>query len=92
MADIEVDYPRLYWLAFTLAGAVTLVRAAVQGLSGVTAQTFLLLVVGVFVFAVSFRGLLNPADTDAPTEPSLVLILTVLAAAGYSVFTLATLL
>jgi hypothetical protein len=91
MADIEVDYPRLYWLSFTLAGVVTLVRAAVQGLSGVTLQTLLLLAVGVFVSGVAIRGLLNPDDTDAPTEPSLVLLFVVLAAAAYSVFTLATL-
>jgi hypothetical protein len=89
MADIEVDYPRLYWLSFALAGVVTLVRAVVQGLSGVRLQTLVLLVVGMVVLGTALRGLSNPESSGAPTEPTPLLIVAVLAAAVYSAFTLA---
>ncbi|WP_380676370.1 hypothetical protein [Salinigranum sp. GCM10025319] len=90
MAHVEIDYPRLYWLSFAVAGLVTLVRSVVQGLAGVTVQTLLLLVVGMVVFGTALRGLRNPEASGAPTEPTPLLIVAVLAATVYSVFTLAT--
>ena len=90
MADVEIDYPRLYWVSFAVAGVVTLVRAVVQGIAGVTLQTLILLVVGMIVFGTAFRGLMNPETSGAPTEPTPLLIVAVLAATVYSVFTLAT--
>jgi hypothetical protein len=90
MADIEVDYPRLYWLSFAVAGLVTLLRAVVVGLSGVTLQTLILLVVGMVVFGTALRGLRSPETSGAPSEPTPLLIVAVLAAAVYSVFTLAS--
>ncbi len=89
MADIEVDYPRLYWLSFAVAGLVTLLRAVVVGLSGVTLQTLVLLVVGIVVLGTAARGLKDPAASGAPTEPTPLLVVAVLAAAIYSAFTLA---
>jgi hypothetical protein len=89
MADIEVDYPRLYWLSFAVAGLVTLLRAVVVGLSGVTLQTLVLLVVGVVVLGTAVRGLRDPAASGAPTEPTPLLVVAVLAATVYSLFTLA---
>jgi hypothetical protein len=89
MADIEVDYPRLYWLSFAVAGLVTLLRAVVVGLSGVTLQTLVLLVVGVVVLGTAARGLRDPAASGAPTEPTPLLVVAVLAATVYSLFTLA---
>jgi hypothetical protein len=91
MAEIEVDYPRLYWLSFAVAGVVTLVRAVVQGLAAVTLQTLVLLVVGMVVFGTAVRGLRSPETSGAPTEPTPLLIVAVLAASVYSVFTLAAL-
>jgi hypothetical protein len=90
MADLEVDYPRLYWLSFAVAGMVTLFRAVFQGLSEVRLQTLILLVVGMVVFGTALRGLRNPEGSGAPTEPTPLLIIAVLAATVYSVFTLAT--
>jgi hypothetical protein len=92
MADIEVDYPRLYWLSFAIAGLVTLVRAVVMGLSAVTLQTLILLVVGMVVLGTAARGLKDPEASGAPTEPTPLLIVAVLAATVYSVFTLAAVL
>ncbi|WP_372912100.1 hypothetical protein [Salinigranum sp.] len=89
MADIEVDYPRLYWLSFAVAGLVTLLRAVVVGLSGVTLQTLVLLVVGVVVLGTAARGFRDPAASGAPTEPTPLLVVAVLAATVYSLFTLA---
>ncbi|WP_152041284.1 hypothetical protein [Salinigranum salinum] len=89
MADIEVDYPRLYWLSFAVAGLVTLLRAVVLGLSAVTLQTLILLVVGMVVLGTALRGLRSPETSGAPTEPTPLLIVAVLAATVYSVFTLA---
>ena len=90
MAHVEVDYPRLYWLSFAVAGLVTLVRAVVQGLSAVTLQTLVLLVAGMVVFGTAARGLKDPEASGAPTEPTPLLAGAVLAAAIYSAFTLAT--
>jgi hypothetical protein len=87
--DVEVDYPRLYWLSFAVAGAVTLLRAAVMGLSGVTLQTRLILVVGMVVFGTALRGLFDPEGSGAPTEPTALLVAAVVAATVYTVFTLA---
>jgi hypothetical protein len=89
-ADVEVDYPRLYWLSFAVAGVVTLVRAVVMGLSEVTLQTLLVLVVGMVVFGTALRGLLHPEASGAPTEPTALLVAAVLAAIVYSIFTVAT--
>jgi hypothetical protein len=89
MADIEVDYPRLYWLSFAVAGLVTLLRAVVAGLSGVTLQTLVLLVVGMVVLGTAVRGLKDPEASGAPTEPTPLLVVAVLAAMVYSAFTLA---
>jgi hypothetical protein len=90
MADVEVDYPRLYWLSFAVAGAATLARAVVQGLAAVTLQTMILLVVGVVILGTAVRGLSDPAGSGAPTEPTALLIAAVLGATVYSLFTLAT--
>lgn len=92
MADIEVDYPRLYWLSFAVAGVVTLVRAVVMGLSAVTLQTLILLVVGMVVLGTAARGLKDPDASGAPTEPTPLLVVAVLAATVYSAFTLAAIL
>ena len=86
---VEVDYPRLYWLSFAVAGVVTLVRAVVQGLGGVTVQSLVLLVVGMVVLGTSLRGLRDPEASGAPTEPTLLLVLAVLGATVYSLFTIA---
>jgi hypothetical protein len=88
-ADIEVDYPRLYWLSFAVAGVVTLLRAVVMGISSVTLRTMLLLVVGVVVLGTAMRGLLDPEASGAPTEPTPLLVAAVIGATLYSVFTLA---
>ncbi|WP_136589020.1 hypothetical protein [Salinigranum halophilum] len=90
--DVEVDYPRLYWLSFAVAGLVTLLRAVVMGLSQVTLQTLVLLVVGMVVLGTAVRGLKDPAASGAPTEPTPLLVVAVLAATVYSLFTLATIL
>ena len=92
MADIEVDYPRLYWLAFAVAGVVTLVRALAMGLTAVTLQTLILLLVGMVVLGTAVRGLANPEESGAPTEPTPLLVIAVLAATVYSIFTLAAVL
>lgn len=92
MADIEVDYPRLYWLSFAVAGLVTLLRAVVVGLSQVTLQALILLLVGMVVLGTAIRGLKDPEASGAPTEPTPLLIVAVLAATVYSAFTLATIL
>lgn len=89
MADVTVDYPRLYWLSFAVAGVVTLLRAVVQGLSAVTLQTLILLLVGMVVLGTALRGLRDPEGSGAPTEPTLLLVAAVVAAAVYTVFTLA---
>jgi hypothetical protein len=89
--EVEVDYPRLYWLSFAVAGVVTLVRAVVMGLSQVTLQTLVLLVVGMVVLGTALRGLKEPETSGAPTEPTALLVAAVLGATVYSVFTVATL-
>ncbi|WP_162562433.1 hypothetical protein [Salinigranum rubrum] len=54
-----------------------------------TLQTLVLLVVGMVVLGTAVRGLKDPAASGAPTEPTPLLVVAVLAAIVYSAFTLA---